>query len=159
MPTSKKFYIGVIIVFVTVIGLYFPVFRIVEKQYVESLHHSLQEHLRIIATTMSAADFQVLTGKNMDLYSYDYKAMKDRFIKIGDYLKKSNIRWIYAMRKTSEGILFLVDSVHPGDPFQADPGTPYKDPPQQLTDMFQKPESLRLSRVSSNRLYRPYRVI
>lgn len=141
MPNVKKFVINCLIIILISIPVCIGIIAYIEKQNTQSLYQDLQEKDKLITAALHSGDFSLLSGTNNDLLTPNYQSLKEEFIQVGKFLKLQNVRFVYAVRKNPEGVIFLLDSVNPNDAGYSAPGTLYTNPPQALIDSFDHPSS------------------
>lgn len=136
MKFPKGFIKNTILLVILYIPICFFVIVNIEKRSNKALYTKLESEVALIASTLNPSEISALTGSLEDLSTANYQTIKRQFINIGKSLKSTNVRWIYAMRKTPNGIIFLLDSADPSDIGYSPPGTIYKNPPQSLIEKF-----------------------
>ena len=100
---------------------------------------NLVTRAQTIAGLLDVSDVQMLQGNESDLTNPEYLLLKNRLIELRKQNKDS--RFIYLMRQTNEGIIFLVDSEASDSPDYSPPGQVYIEASDQLISAITKGES------------------
>ncbi|MBA3848509.1 MAG: hypothetical protein C0502_00755 [Opitutus sp.] len=89
------------------------------------LHHALIEQARRCAVAFMTGDTSALTGTRADLDAADYRAVKERLMRL--QAAGSGVRFVYLFRTTDEPgrVVFLADSESPESPEVSLPGDDY----------------------------------
>ena len=97
---------------------------------------NLVTRAQTIAGLLDVSDVQMLQGNESDLTNPEYLLLKNRLIELRKQNKDS--RFIYLMRQTNEGIIFLVDSEASDSPDYSPPGQVYIEASDQLFLQLQR---------------------
>lgn len=139
MDINKKFIVRGVVFVLFCVAIAIGVIVFIEYRARQTQYQNFENKIQLITSSLRPSEFSNLSGTNYDLDTANYQAIKAQFIQIGKFLKSENVRWIYAMRSTPEGIIFLSDSVEPSDSSYASPGTIYEEPPDILKNNFDQP--------------------
>lgn len=138
---KKQLLVSVLIVIIVSPFSYWAI-KYANNRSKENAQSELLTLTEISKFSVDLEEFQRLSGTEKDINSPDYIRLREQFKLMGEQLKKRGIYGVYVVKKINNDIIFIADSAPQGDPWHADIGIKYEDPPKELLDVFVKGKTL-----------------